>query len=267
MDVKDTLHTIHLFVKAGRPLERAVWFEGSLALRVFELNGEIKANLVYQNDGLLVEPFHALTVFPESILNVALRAVYVGAKAVLFALVPPTLVLASICPVINSEPFLLVHNVLSVVAHPIGIHVNAKALHIVGFPLTVVFATIFPEVHSIAVEFVVQPLAIICRTVGPGVLTSALFLAHDVLALVLGSFRPGLDPMAVLLIFLPVAFVSGPLDIGVDSEAVGLVVHPSPVIDVAIGMEELAVAASLIVLPVAFESRRVHPQHCALPVT
>lgn len=264
LDVEHSFDVRHLLVEVARLLERAVGFERALALRVLELHGKVVANLVYQDDSLLVEPLDSLSVFPQPVFYLALRVVDVRAQAVLFAFVPPALVFTPVCPVVYAEAFFFVHKVLPVVAHSVRVYVDAKALHIVGLPLAVVLAAVFPEVDAISVDFIVEPLAFICGSVSPGVLASALFLAHDVLSLVLGTLWPSLYSIAMLLVFLPVAFVPGALHVRVDAETIGFIIHPLAVVDVPISVEELALTASLVVLPIAFVPCSVDPDHISV---
>lgn len=79
----------------------------------------------------------------------------------MLTLVPPTLITASVCPVINSVTFLLVCEVLTVVAHTIRVNVDAETLHVVLGPLAVVLAAIPPKVLPEAIDFIVKPLPVI----------------------------------------------------------------------------------------------------------
>jgi len=80
---------------------------------------------------LFIEPSHTLAILPKSILDALFGTINVGAEAMLFTFVPPALVFAAICPMVQSEAFFLVLVVLAVITHTIRIDVNAVALHIV----------------------------------------------------------------------------------------------------------------------------------------
>jgi len=261
LNIENSLDITHLFVEFTRLFKCAVGLEGSLALRVFELHREVVPYLVNKNNGLLVEPLHALAILPQTILNLALGIIYVGAEAVLLSLVPPALVFAAIGPVVDTKALLLVHEVLPVVAYSIGINVDAVTLHVIRLPLTVVLSTVFPQVDAVSIDFVVQPLAFVSGSICPCIFSSSLFLTHDVLSLVFCAFRPSFNTLSMLLIFFPVAFVPCTFNISIDSEAVRLIVHPAAIIDVAISMEELSLPARLIVLPVTLIASCINPHH------
>ena len=264
MQVEDAFHVEELIVEPIWFVECAVGFEGALALRLPELHGEIIPNLVYQHHCLLIEPLYALSIFPEAVLNIALGHVAVGAKTVLFPFVPPALIFASISPKVDSVALLLVHEVLTIVSHPVRVDVNTEPLHVVGLPLSEVFTAISPEVDAVTMDLIVNPLSFIGRAIGPGVLSSSFFLTHDVLALVSGTLRPSLYTLAVLLVLLPFSFVACPLHVGVDSMTISLVVHPATLVDITVGMEEFSLAARLVELPLAFVTSTVDPFHLAL---
>ena len=264
MQVEDAFHVGELFVKPIWFVECAVGFEGALALRLSELDREVIPNLVYQHHCLLVEPLYSLSIFPEAILDIALSYVAVRAKTVLFPLVPPSLIFASISPEVDSVALLLVHKVLTIVSHSVRVDVNAEPLHVVGLPLAEVFTAISPEVDTVTMDLIVYPLTFISRAISPGVLSSSFLLTHDVLSLVSGTLRPCLNTLAVLLVLLPLSFVACPFHVGVDSMTIGLVIHPAALVDIAIGMEEFPLAARLVELPLAFVASPVNPFHLAL---
>ena len=251
LNTQYALYVAHLVIEARGSFEGAVWFEGALALRVFELDREIVANLIYQDDCLLIKPLHSLTVLPQPVLDVAFCVVYVCSKAMLLTLVPPALVFTAICPVVNTEAFFFIHEVLAIVANTVSVNIDSMTLHIVGLPLTVVLAAILPEVDAVTMNLVIEPLAFVSASISPSIFAMALLLAHYVFTLVFGAFRPSLNTVSMLLVFLPVSFITRTFDVGVNSEAVRFVVHPSAVVDVTISMEKLAVSAGLVILPVA----------------
>jgi hypothetical protein len=131
-------------------------------LRVFyEVDAWIESLLVYLKYCLLIEPLNSLASFPKPIFDAVFRAIGVGAKSMLLALVPPALVLAPIRPVVNTVTFLLIIFVLSIVPDSIRVDIDTETMHVVGTPLTIVGSAIVPQVYSVAVYFVVQPLPVI----------------------------------------------------------------------------------------------------------
>ncbi len=156
MDVEDALDFVHLVCEVLRALKGAVWLECALTIGwVGELDGEVVAYLVNQDDGLLIKPLHSAAVLPKPILDAALRVVDVRAEAVLLAFMPPPLIFAAVGPVVNAKALFLVHEVLPVVAHSIRVDVDTVALHVIRLPLTVILAAVLPQVDTVSVDLVV----------------------------------------------------------------------------------------------------------------
>jgi len=84
-------------------------------LGIFELRRNIKSVLINQEDSLFFEPLHALSVFPQSELLRRFITVDISAQAMLFALIPPAFVRASISPLVKTVPLFLIVVVLTVV--------------------------------------------------------------------------------------------------------------------------------------------------------
>jgi hypothetical protein len=80
---------------------------------------------------------------------------------VLFTLVPPSLLLTPIGPVVHTVTFLLIIQVLPVVPHTVGVNVDSVAGHVVVCPLTEVFAAVLPQITSKSIDLVVEPLAFV----------------------------------------------------------------------------------------------------------
>jgi hypothetical protein len=132
---------------------------------------------------------------------------------VLLALVPPALVLAAICPKVEPIAFLLIVQVLTVVADTICVNVDTEAGHIVVEPLTIELAAILPQVDTVTIDLVMDPLAFIGASIGPGVQSVPLLFREHVFSVVLCAFRPRFNSLSVLLIIFPGALVSGTLGI------------------------------------------------------
>ena len=92
----------------------------------------------------LVEPFNSLAIFPETEFDLAVLGNKIGTQAVLFSLVPVSLVAAPVRPSVYSKAMLLVIFVLALVHPTIVPDVNAHALHVVVEPFTLVFTAIEP---------------------------------------------------------------------------------------------------------------------------
>ena len=69
--------------------------------------------------------------------------------------------------------------------------------------------------------------------------------------MVLRAVGPLLDAVAFLLVVDPVAVVLGAVEVDVLASTVGLVVHPLPLIDIAIRVNESTVPIGAVAVPVA----------------
>ena len=56
----------------------------------------------------LIEPFNTLSIFPKTKLDLVVPGYDIGAKSMLFSLVPEALVAACISPRVDAKPVLLV---------------------------------------------------------------------------------------------------------------------------------------------------------------
>ena len=179
----------------------------------------------------------------------------------LFALVPPALILAPVCPVVYTVAFLFIVQVLAIVPDAIGVNIDSVPAHVVVGPLAVVFAPVSPQVSPEAVDLVVDPLAFVGATVSPGVATQTLLTAHHVVAFERSSLRPSFMTFAVLKIVLPLAFVPRISHVDVDSPSVSFVIGPLSLISVSISVENLPFSTSLIELPLTFVAAAIWPDH------
>ena len=75
LNVEDALDIVHLLIKLAWLFKRAIGSQGALALWILELHGEVIPDLVDENDSLLIEPFDALAILPQPVLNLAFRVV------------------------------------------------------------------------------------------------------------------------------------------------------------------------------------------------
>jgi len=94
---------------------------------------------------VLVEPFDALAVFPETALRLLVWH-NVDTETVLLPAEPHALVLAEISPGVYAVTVLLVVSILAFVAAPVLPGVNTHALHVVVEPLALVLAAIEPSI-------------------------------------------------------------------------------------------------------------------------
>jgi len=216
---------------------------------------------------LRVKPGDALAMLPEAVLNFAFSWILVDAETMLLAIVPPALILSTICPEVEAKPCLLILLVLAFVSDTIGVDINSHTVHVIVVPVAVVLASIFPLVLAYSVDTVVNPVTLINRPVGPGVSSISLFLAVLVLAYILRSFRPHFSALSRLGIVLPVTLVASSLLVGVDSVAIALVIVPLPVIDITISVVERSITAGVPHLPFSLVFGTVCPGHDASSIS
>jgi hypothetical protein len=160
---------------------------------IFEkTTGIVMINLlaIYGFNFFLVEPFDTLAELPHTEFSRILFRIKVNAESMLFPLVPPAFILATISLVVFSIAFFLVVRILAVILNSISVHVVTEALHIVLTPLSVVASTVFPFVNSTTIYFVVVPLAIVGTSIHPGVLSLSLFLTFNVHSFKHGTLWP-----------------------------------------------------------------------------
>jgi len=170
------------------------------------------------------------------------------------------IVLATIGPLKNTVPLLLIIDVFALVLAAIGPCEDSVSVHFVHVPLASEFTTVRPGVHAIALNVVVFKVSGVGRAISPVELAFAMLLSVIVVSLVLGVVRPDLLAVSMLLVLEPVPLVLGSIGVVVASEAMGLVVLPLSVVYVSVSVDETASAISFILTPVAFVDRSVDPE-------
>jgi hypothetical protein len=96
--------------------------EETTVLELVVINGQ---------DLRLIEPFNSLTILPETILHLVVLGNHICAETVLLALVPVTLVTATISPGINTKAMFFVVFVLTLIHAAIVPNVDAHAFHVI----------------------------------------------------------------------------------------------------------------------------------------
>lgn len=155
-DAENFFHFCHLIVEIYWLFKSRVFFQaGRTFIRVTEPLGDrdfLGFNILYF---LLHKPLDSFADLPQTILLRLLLCIHVSSNSVLFATVPPAIILTPISPIVNSESLLFIIKVLAVVANTIRVNINAVALHIVIGPGAVVFTTVGPQVNTVAVNFII----------------------------------------------------------------------------------------------------------------
>lgn len=240
----------------GEPVVEVLWlFEGGVLdhhgarLLLVEERGVVHLSIVYCLHLSFSEPLDALAIFPQTKLNFVVLGDDVGAKAVLFALVPVALVAPLIGPCVDAKAVLLVILVLSLVHSAVIPNVDAHALHVIVEPLTLIPSAVEPRVHADARYLVLPPVARVHRSIVPLVATDAVLASKGVLTLILRLVSPGLNTVAMLKVILPHALILSTIHVLVRSHAVRLVIRPVPVIDVTVHVDKSALTVSSILTP------------------
>ena len=185
----------------------------------------------------------------------------------LFAFVPPSFILASVGPAVNTVSFLLIRNELSFILQHIGIDVNPVALHLVVDPLTVVLSAVPPQVNAVPVDLVVQPVSFVGASIVESVLAPAFLARGDIRPFEFGSFRPSFLAFAVLLVVSPLTNIGRSLLVDVSAVTISFVVAPVTIVCVSVRMEKLPSSTRLIVTPFSFIASTVRPYHRASSVS
>ncbi len=133
---------------------------------------------------MIVIPSDTFAVFPKTKLQGLFYRVEVLAESVLFALVPPTVVLSSIGPTINAEALLFIKQELTLIADTIRVNEDTISRHVVVEPFSVALSTVFPKISAETLDFVVDPVSFISGSICPGVLAFAFLFTKNVVALV-----------------------------------------------------------------------------------
>ena len=114
-----------------------------------------------------IEPFDALAILPQAELNFIVARHNICAKAMLFTLVPVSLIASLISPSVDPKTVLLIILVLPAILSSIVPDVDAHTLHVIVQPLTLVFASIKPRIDSNATDFVFPPVTSIHGAIVP----------------------------------------------------------------------------------------------------
>ena len=164
-------------------------------------------------------------LLPDHLSVIVLHVIHISistleyALGMLFALLPESLVLATILPVEAPLAVFLVLRVVAFKATTVRPFVHTSSIHLVFLPLTHVFATIRPCVDAMPLDLVVHEVSLISGAVLPVELAVAVLLPVSILTNELRTVWPVLLPLPILLVTLPIALVLGSVEVMVDSVA------------------------------------------------
>lgn len=175
----------------------------------------------------------------------------VDSLPMLLALVPLTLVAASIGPGERARTVLLIILIFAYVPTAVTPREYSSSLHSVINPISLENTAVSPNVFADSVNVVLLEIAVVRALVTPNELAFAVFHALDVFSGILGTIWPLFDSLSVLLVVEPLALVPASIIVGVNAETIGLVLVPGAFVDVALGVHQSAVAARHAVLPEA----------------
>ena len=92
----------------------------------------------------VVEPFNALAVFPQTILQLAVFRDHVGTQPMLLTPIPKPFIAATVCPCVNAEAMFFIIFILALIHTTVVPDVNSHALHVVVEPFTFVASAVEP---------------------------------------------------------------------------------------------------------------------------
>lgn len=114
------LHLTHLIVEVGRFPETSSLFDSLRCfIRLREELRDVELPFVNLVPLLLAKPLYTTAVFPEAELEALLLRVDIGSDSVLLTLVPPAVVFAAICPVVDAEALFFVVQVLAIIPNSV----------------------------------------------------------------------------------------------------------------------------------------------------
>ena len=119
---------------------------------------------------------------------------------------------------------LLILDVMSLVALPIGPAQDSVTIHLVLSPRAIVLTPILPVIGPIALNVVVFKVSFVSVTVRPCEFTMAHLHALFVVPFELGAIGPTFNAPAVLCVILPIAAIQGAVLVEIVAVAMGFVI-------------------------------------------
>ena len=116
-------------------------------------------------------------------------------------------------------------------------------MHLVLEPLSFVVLPIWPVIFALPAYFILGEFSIVVATLRENELATPMLASLIVETFILSAVRPLLLAVTVLLILFPVASVHRSIGMYVCTFAVRLVIRPLSLVDVAVSMIQLPVAA------------------------
>jgi len=261
------LHLRQSLLEALRLEEACIRLHHPLRVSLMEESGVVHLAVI---DGLylsFIEPFDALTIFPQTILHLVVFGDDVGADAVLLSLEPEAFVATLIGPGVDTKAMLFVILVLALILTSVVPNVDAHSFHVVVEPFALVLATIEPRVDTDATDLVLSPVASVHRAVVPLIAADTVFATEGIVALVPRLVRPGLHSVAMLQVIFPHTFVLCAIHVLVDAAAVRFIIGPIPIVDITVDVDEATLAMGSVFSPFTGVFRTVAPGLFAEAIT
>mmetsp|Transcript_32057 Transcript_32057/g.70101 ORF Transcript_32057/g.70101 Transcript_32057/m.70101 type:complete len:301 (+) Transcript_32057:211-1113(+) len=206
----------------------------------------------------LCDPSDTDTVLPLTCAKITLGRLE-NARAMLLAVLPFAVIFAPIRPSEDAPTFFLVGDVVADITPSVFPRESSGTAHSVALPVACELAAIVPSVCPLAVDLVVEEVAVVGRALWPCKLPYSVLLSGPILALETRVVRPLLNSMTLFLVVLPLTDIPRAVCVVVDAFPVGLVITPLALVDVPVGMHELAEAFSEAVSPLAIETGAIWP--------
>lgn len=209
-------------------------------LSAIVLGSLVRALVVFQ-------PFYSFTHLPDTMSLLAFFDV--DALPVLLALVPLTLVAASVGPRECARAMFLIILVFAYVFAAVTPREHSSSLHPVINPISLEDTAVGPDVLANTVNIVLLEIAIVSALIAPNELSFAMFHTFHVFSRVLSAVRPLFDSLSMLLVVEPLALVPASIIVGVNSETIGLVFVPGAFVNIALSMDQTSISAGHAVFP------------------
>mmetsp|Transcript_31584 Transcript_31584/g.69725 ORF Transcript_31584/g.69725 Transcript_31584/m.69725 type:complete len:306 (-) Transcript_31584:37-954(-) len=230
----------------------------SAVLRVEQQHYDCPMSGVYPPSPLSVKPFTFPTITSHR---------DVSASAMLFAILPLTMILSTIRPPKCPNAILLIELVLTHVRAAIKPLERALAMHAVLLPVTFVLPFILPHVCAETMDAILNEVTLVVGSIQPFKAALAALAAILVLPFVSRPVWPFFLTAAVLPVVQPLSIILGSVSMDVNSMSIGLVQFPLAFVDITIVVLEATKTLGFVSVPLPFIASTIRPHLHAVAVS
>ena len=206
-------------------------------------------------------PLLARAFVPHAVLGLLRTCDGVLSEAVLLAIFPVAFVGSAVWPSVDAVAVLLVAIVLPFIELILCELVPPEPMHHRVLPLPVVLSPIFPLVDPEPMLLTFLPLSGVLVTCFPYLYAYAILATINILSEIFSAVEPCLVTHAMFHSVQPAAAEDCAVCSPEDAVAAAFVACPSTLIDVAVGIEKLALLARLAEAPLALVYSPIRPSH------